>query len=188
MFDRFLGAGLKLVGPLPDRDAGESGVAVASAFTAPACRAQIGRRFRVQPNLRYIVNPAADPTVPDALVIGLRLELAARIGEWTGKPGPRPMHANRRRDARFGCAGGTITLPCRNRRKGVGHGAVGAMTLALEVEADMLNGPERSYWSGDYMKSWRLQKALPILQSQERMRSALDMVRCRARARLLAKG
>lgn len=91
MFDFFAGTGLKFSGWVPGRADDEFGIAVAAAFTADSYRAATGAAaaetavevtyrsqltpwLAVQPNLHYVRRPSADPTVRDALVVGLRAE------------------------------------------------------------------------------------------------------------------
>ncbi|MCP3731041.1 carbohydrate porin [Sphingomonas sp. MG17] len=93
MFDFFASAGLKFTGWIPGRGEDEFGIAVAAAFTAepyrtltgasPAevaleatYRTQLTPWLAVQPNLHYIRRPSADPTVADALVLGIRSEIS----------------------------------------------------------------------------------------------------------------
>lgn len=44
-------------------------------------RASLGERLTLQPNLQYIVNPGLDPELDDALLLGIRFELAL----WSGR-------------------------------------------------------------------------------------------------------
>ena len=97
MFDRFAAAGVKLSGFVRGRDADEVGLAFATAFTSRGYRlangagksesvaeityrSQVAPWLALQPNLQYIRNPSADPTIKDALVVGLRGEVSFR---WT---------------------------------------------------------------------------------------------------------
>ncbi|WP_084691091.1 carbohydrate porin [Sphingomonas sp. SRS2] len=102
MFDRFASAGMKLTGWLDGRDEDELGLAVATAFTARdyrlaqgsgkaetaielTYRAPIAPWLSVQPNVQYVRNPSADPTIADALVLGLRFETSFRLIGSTGE-------------------------------------------------------------------------------------------------------
>ncbi|WP_343518487.1 carbohydrate porin [Sphingomonas sp.] len=92
MFDFFLSAGLKFTGWIPGRDADEFGIALAAGFTAEpyrtatgataaeiaveaTWRTQLAPWLAVQPHAQYIRRPSADPTIPDALVLGIRTEI-----------------------------------------------------------------------------------------------------------------
>lgn len=92
MFDLFASAGLKFTGWLPGRDEDEFGIALAAGFTAEPYRAVTGASaseiaieatyrtqltlwLAVQPHVQYIRRPSADPTIADALVLGLRTEI-----------------------------------------------------------------------------------------------------------------
>lgn len=94
MFDRFASAGLKLTGPWAEED--ELGLAFATAFTARDYRAAFGGGkaetaveltyrtpladwFSVQPHVQYVRNPGADPTIGDAIVLGMRFEASFRL-------------------------------------------------------------------------------------------------------------
>lgn len=94
MFDRFASAGLKLTGPWAEED--ELGLAFATAFTARDYRAAFGGGksetaveltyrtpiagwFTVQPHVQYVRNPGADPTIGDAIVLGMRFEASFRL-------------------------------------------------------------------------------------------------------------
>jgi porin len=93
MFDSFASTGLKFTGWVPGRGEDEFGIAVAAAFTsepwrtltgaAPAevafeatYRTQLTPWLAVQPNAHYIRRPAADPTIDDAVVLGIRTEIS----------------------------------------------------------------------------------------------------------------
>lgn len=97
MFDFFASAGLKFTGWLPGRDADEFGIALAAGFTAEpyrtatgaapseiaveaTYRTQLAPWLALQPQAQYIRRPSADPAVPDALVLGLRTEIAFDAG------------------------------------------------------------------------------------------------------------
>lgn len=94
MFDRFASAGLKLTGPWAEED--ELGLAFATAFTARDYRAAFGGGksetaveltyrtpiadwFSIQPHVQYVRNPGADPTIGDAIVLGMRFEASFRL-------------------------------------------------------------------------------------------------------------
>ncbi|KKC27455.1 hypothetical protein WP12_03175 [Sphingomonas sp. SRS2] len=94
MFDRFASAGLKLTGGWAEED--ELGIAFASAFTAEDYRTAFGGGkaetaielsyrtpiagwLNLQPNIQYVRNPGADPTIGDALVLGMRFEASFRL-------------------------------------------------------------------------------------------------------------
>ncbi|WP_411339160.1 carbohydrate porin [Sphingopyxis sp. J-6] len=91
MFDAFASGGVKFAGWIPGREEDEFGLAVAAAFTSNSYRAAAGASaseiaieatyrapltswLTLQPSLHYIRRPSADPTIPDALVLGLRAE------------------------------------------------------------------------------------------------------------------
>ncbi|PKP91950.1 MAG: carbohydrate porin [Alphaproteobacteria bacterium HGW-Alphaproteobacteria-16] len=93
MFDFFASTGLKFTGWIPGRGEDEFGVALAAAFTAEPYRAATGASpaeiaveatyrtqltpwLAVQPNIHYIRRPSADPTIADALVLGIRTEIS----------------------------------------------------------------------------------------------------------------
>lgn len=96
MFDRFASAGVAYTGLFPGRDEDQAGIAIAAAFPsvsyrrhAASDRAEVALELTyrmpvanwltVQPGLHYIVNPGADPTIRDALAVGLRTEFAFRF-------------------------------------------------------------------------------------------------------------
>lgn len=93
MFDAFAGGGLKFSGWIPDRSEDEFGIAFAAAFTSASYRdatgsgdseiaveatyrAQLAPWLALQPSIHYIRSPAADPTLRDAVVAGLRFEIS----------------------------------------------------------------------------------------------------------------
>lgn len=95
MFDTFASAGVKLTGVAADDGEDELGFAVAHARTSDGYRETTGagsgetvleatyRRsvlpfLTLQPNVQYVLSPSADPAVDDALVFGLRAEIAVR--------------------------------------------------------------------------------------------------------------
>ncbi|WP_235519528.1 carbohydrate porin [Sphingomonas sp. Leaf22] len=95
LFGRFASSGFVWHGLLPGRPADDSGFAVAYAGAGSASRdltlARYGRAVHgettievthriavtdwlgVQPHVQYVLDPGLDPTVDDALVLGLRL-------------------------------------------------------------------------------------------------------------------
>lgn len=92
MFDFFASSGLKFTGVIPGRDEDEFGIAIAAAFTAEPYRSATGASaaeiaieatyratltpwLAIQPNIHYIRRPSADPTIADALVLGIRTEI-----------------------------------------------------------------------------------------------------------------
>lgn len=96
MFDFFLSTGLKFTGWIPGRDADEFGIALAAGFTSEPWRTATGASaseiaveatwrtqltpwLAVQPHAQYIRRPSADPTVPDALVLGIRTEIGVDL-------------------------------------------------------------------------------------------------------------
>lgn len=91
MFDRFLGTGLVLSG-IRDDDA--VGLALAAAWTSreyqqvsgadggefvveATYRAPLSDYLTLQPNVQYVIDPSADPTLDNAFIAGLRVELGA---------------------------------------------------------------------------------------------------------------
>jgi porin len=94
----YLGGGLVYTGPAPGRDDDQLGIAVAAAlFGEPYRRAQrlAGLRTKkaevnielsyrapitswltVQPDIQYVINPGGDPDLRDAIVGGVRVEVA----------------------------------------------------------------------------------------------------------------
>lgn len=93
MFDSFASTGLKFTGWVPGRGEDEFGIAVAAAFTSEPWRTLTGASpaevaleatyrtrltpwLAVQPNAHYIRRPAADPTIDDAVVLGIRTEIS----------------------------------------------------------------------------------------------------------------
>ena len=96
MFDFFASAGLKFTGWIPGRDQDEFGIALAAGFTAEpyrtatgaaaseiaveaTYRTQLAPWLAVQPHAQYIRRPSADPSVPDALVLGIRTEIGVDL-------------------------------------------------------------------------------------------------------------
>lgn len=96
MFDRFASMGVKWKGALADRPEDELGVAVLTATTSAdyrrangggraesvaevTYRAPLSPWLTVQPNMQYVRNPAADPTIGDAWVVGLRFSVGLRV-------------------------------------------------------------------------------------------------------------
>ena len=91
-FDRYIGAGAILSGFVPRRPDDVVGVSLAMARCGADYRAasdarsyetaieftyrlSIDDRLLIQPDIQYIVNPGADRTLENALVLGIRLEL-----------------------------------------------------------------------------------------------------------------
>jgi porin len=96
MFDRFASMGVKWTGALDSRPEDELGVAVITARTSAdyrrtsgmgrsesvaevTYRAPLSPWLTVQPNMQYVRNPAADPTIRDAWVVGLRFAVGFRL-------------------------------------------------------------------------------------------------------------
>lgn len=95
-FGRFASTGLTYTGLIKGREEDQFGLAVASAFTSGdyrrtvaaddaetvfelTYRAGLASWLTVQPNVQYVINPAADPGLGNALAFGLRLELGFRL-------------------------------------------------------------------------------------------------------------
>lgn len=95
-FGGFASAGLNWTGAIAGRDEDQIGFAIASAITSGqdrrlngsertetsfelTYRAVVNDWLSLQPGAHYIKNPAADPTIPDAFVIGLRTQLSFRL-------------------------------------------------------------------------------------------------------------
>ena len=91
-FDRYFGAGTVLSGHVPRRPDDLVGISLAIAWCGADYRAAAGaeshetafeftyvlpitNRLQIQPDLQYILNPGADRTLQNALVLGIRLEL-----------------------------------------------------------------------------------------------------------------
>lgn len=93
-FRAYTGAGVVLRGLLPGRPADELGVGLAAAHTSAyyrqakpgavesaevalelTYRGQVLPWLALQPDLQYVINPNADPTVANAWVVGLRSEV-----------------------------------------------------------------------------------------------------------------
>ncbi len=91
-FESYVGAGMVLSGFVPRRPDDQIGVSLALARCGEDFRAannarshetaieltylvQIHDRLRIQPDIQYIINPGADRTIENALVLGIRLEL-----------------------------------------------------------------------------------------------------------------
>jgi porin len=96
MFDFFISTGLKFTGWIPGRDEDEFGIALAAGFTAEpwrtatgasaaeialeaTWRTQLSPWLAVQPHAQYIRRPSADPSVADALVLGIRTEIGVDL-------------------------------------------------------------------------------------------------------------
>lgn len=95
-FGGFASAGLNWTGAIDGRDEDQIGFAIASAITSGedrrlsgsertetafelTYRAVVNDWLSIQPGAHYIVNPAADPTIPNAFAIGLRTQLTWRL-------------------------------------------------------------------------------------------------------------
>lgn len=95
-FRHFASAGLNYTGPFKGRDGDQLGFAIASAFTSKdyrltsaaqrsetvfelTYRAPIADWLTIQPNVQYVLNPGADPTLRNALAFGLRTEFTYRF-------------------------------------------------------------------------------------------------------------
>ncbi len=91
-FESYLGAGTALSGFIPRRPDDQIGFSLAMARCGEDFRAatsarshetaieltylvQIHDRLRIQPDIQYVINPGADRTIENALVLGIRLEL-----------------------------------------------------------------------------------------------------------------
>ena len=91
-FDMYIGAGMVMSGFVPRRPNDEIGISMAMARCGEDFRTAAGAeshettfeltyvlpitdRLQIQPDLQYIINPGADRTRENALVIGVRLEL-----------------------------------------------------------------------------------------------------------------
>ncbi|CCW16384.1 hypothetical protein EBBID32_7200 [Sphingobium indicum BiD32] len=96
MFDRFASMGVKWTGALAGRPEDELGLAVITATTSTEYRRNSGAGrsesvaevtyrtplspwLTVQPNMQYVRNPAADPSIRDAWVVGLRFAIGLRL-------------------------------------------------------------------------------------------------------------
>lgn len=99
VFDRFFAAGAVYRIPWPGRHGSHLGLAVAEAqigdahrelraaegLATDACernieltwRFPLGAHAELQPDLQYVQNPSGDPQLPDAWIVGLRVELSA---------------------------------------------------------------------------------------------------------------
>ena len=92
-FGRFAAAGLTFSEWIPGRSEDVFGVAMAAAFTSPSLRQKddagqseialeatyrtpLAEWLSIQPSVQYVLNPSADPTIPSALVFGLRTEIS----------------------------------------------------------------------------------------------------------------
>jgi porin len=95
-FDRFASVGLNYTGLIKGRDEDQLGLAFATAFTSKdyrliagaektetlvelTYRAPITSWLTIQPNVQYVINSGADPSVRNALAFGLRTELTIRL-------------------------------------------------------------------------------------------------------------
>ena len=97
-FKSYLGLGGVYTGLIPGRDEDQVGFAIASAENGSpykqalaadgsfaesretslelTYRAQVTPWLALQPNIQYVINPGTDPALEDALVVGLRAEIA----------------------------------------------------------------------------------------------------------------
>lgn len=126
-FDRYLGAGVVAAGLISSRPDDEFGLALASARTGGPFRravggadsretsieltysAQVTNWLRIQPDIQFVVNPGADPGLKNALVIGLRFELATEHAIAHERRKPKPVRApDRAVQGRADVAGGTV--------------------------------------------------------------------------------
>lgn len=95
-FSHLASAGLTYTGLIKGRDEDQLGLAAASAFTSRDYRRTVGaddaetvieltyraplnKWLTVQPNVQYVINPAADPALGNALALGLRFEVGFRL-------------------------------------------------------------------------------------------------------------
>jgi porin len=95
-FNRFASGGINYTGLVNGRDEDQLGLAVATAITGKeyrlitgaekaetllelTYRAPIASWLTIQPNVQYVINPGADPSVRNGLAIGLRTELTVRL-------------------------------------------------------------------------------------------------------------
>lgn len=92
VFDRFVSGGLTFTGWLPGRGEDQFGLAVAAAFVGShdraagadaseiafeaTYRARVAPWLAIQPHAQYVRNPSADPSIDDAVVIGVRTEIS----------------------------------------------------------------------------------------------------------------
>jgi porin len=92
--DHYIGAGVNVSGLLPSRPEDILGFGIARANTGQAYRrsrinagrtetvfeltwsARINKYFRMQPDIQYLIDPGADTTMDNALVLGLRVQLS----------------------------------------------------------------------------------------------------------------
>jgi porin len=95
-FNRFASGGINYTGLVKGRDEDQLGLAVATAITGKeyrlitgaekaetlvelTYRAPITSWLTIQPNVQYVINSGADPSVRNALAFGLRTELTIRL-------------------------------------------------------------------------------------------------------------
>lgn len=97
VFDSYIGAGALMTGFLPGRPDDQVGIAVASARTGNPWRraagspvdshetaieltysTQVNEWLRIQPDIQYVLNPGVDPSLENALVLGVRVEISLR--------------------------------------------------------------------------------------------------------------
>jgi len=91
--DFYLGGGLNYLGLIPARDEDEFGIAVGYASTSDdivdakgrddaettlelTYRIQVNENIAIQPDVQFVFNPGADPSLKDALIAGVRFELS----------------------------------------------------------------------------------------------------------------
>lgn len=96
IFESFASAGLNYTGLINGRDKDQIGIAVATGFTSSryrlavpsdtsevafelTYRANVAGWLTVQPNVQYIINPGANPSLDNAIAFGLRTELTVRL-------------------------------------------------------------------------------------------------------------
>ena len=92
-FDSYVGAGLNYKGMIPHRDKDEAGIALAYASVSDKMvdvlgrdkaeatleityKAVVNEHIALQPDIQFVFNPGGDPTVEDAVVAGMRLEIS----------------------------------------------------------------------------------------------------------------
>ena len=95
-FSLFTSAGVKFAGWVKGRETDEFGIAIASAITSDryrlltgaanaetaievTYRSQLTPHLALQPSVHYVHRPSADPTVPAALLFGLRAEVSFNL-------------------------------------------------------------------------------------------------------------
>ena len=90
--DFYIGGGFNYLGLIPARDEDEFGIAVGYASTSDdivdaggrddgettlelTYRIQVNENIAIQPDVQFVFNPGADPSLKDALTVGVRFEL-----------------------------------------------------------------------------------------------------------------